>query len=127
MDKKELVKKMYEKAVDFYKTADMPENYLEALSTVESSIKKFGIEPVDFLRNTILKSVDYERLIYQIMYDLQHGWFISSQMEIEDDAIGQKNLEIALADFLNANGYHFSKTSLNDNGFEKMKTKYNLI
>lgn len=127
MDKKELVVKMYEKAVDFYKTADVPENYLEALNTVESSINKFGVEPVDFLRNTILKTVDYERLIYQIMYDLQHGWFLSSQMEMEDDAIGQKSLAIAFADLLNANGYHFSKTSLDDDGFEKMKEKYNLI
>lgn len=127
MEKKEIVKELYTIAIDFYKTADIPQNFLEALTTVESSIQKFGVDPSDIIRDTVVSDVDWERLIYQIVYDLQHGWYISSQFEMKDDAVGQKNLAIAYADFLNKEGYSFSTTYLNDESFAKLQKKYSLV
>lgn len=127
MEKKEIVKELYTKAIDFYKTADIPQNFLEALTTVESSIHKFGIDPADIIQDTVVSDVDWERLIYQIVFDLQHGWYISSLFDAKEDAVGQKNLAIAFADFLNKEGYSFSKTHLNDESFEKLRMKYSLV
>lgn len=127
MEKKEIVKELYTKAIDYYKTADIPQNFAEALSTVESSIHKFGVDPADIIRDTVFYDVDWERLIYQIVYDLQHGWYISLQFDMKEDAAGQKHLAIAFADFLNKEGYSFSETYLNDESFEKLRMKYSLV
>lgn len=127
MEKKEIVKELYTKAIDFYKTADIPQNFAEALSTVESSIHKFGIDPSDIIRDTVFYDVDWERLVYQIVFDLKHGWYTSSQFDMKEDATGQKHLTIAFADFLNKEGYSFSKTYLSDESFEKLRVKYSLV
>lgn len=125
MTNKELVVKMYETALSFYNESNIPEYFMEALSNVESSIVKYDIEPSELLDGTA-KEVDWEKLVYQIICDLEYCWQISSDFDETSDLFGQSQLCRELVDLANASGYDFIANKLDKPYYEETKVKFGL-
>lgn len=117
MTNKELVLKMCDITINYYETSNVPEFFAEAFDTVNSSIEKFDSN-IHKIKEKEMDDKEWEKLIYQIIFDLEYGWGISYSLDMKEDVIGQKNLSKKLIKIANDEGFNFTHCKLS-------KEKYN--
>lgn len=109
MTKKELVIAMYATAYDWATTAGgyLQSFYDSELGTVRSSLRKHSVDYDDWDSNP---EVDWEKVVYQIIYDLEFEWWSDAGDQCAD---GPKELSGRFCEMARKEGFHIGHTMLN--------------